>query len=544
MDDKSIQTETDNANDRQPLPDPKQIEKGRSIEDMMDYYAAIGYAICRPDITTEQEAAFLDEVTRRQILGERLQQIGQAGLTEEKLEKIQDNVKTVRKDIGLRISFDEMVELYRSGHWMESRRQLYRMMTLAPIANEISKLSPYFEKEISKPEYQGKTIDDLLEEAELNEDGDPLQESLLYKALNAAYKERGQGSRPELRTAAKAGDIQRILRDKLAIPTDTEFLYAITLLEQGNAHMLQMKMDGLTFSDGKLYFKDDRIREVSEVELQDLKTKENIDNINLPFLQFYYSQLFAKWEDVILEQATGKDGAFPTVTRFYLPDLAKARGLSNNVSRESVDAIKNDIAAFHNVIGVLKVKGYNKPSYYPVLNFEGYDTVTNTISISSPYLLHVVEQIYAKSVRRTKDGRPKLKSNGTPQTKAVNSYLVHSDIQKERNKAAVQSVFIIVQGIETKGGGEGTVYRLKAETLISRNPLLEQQIAGSSNRRLIIQRHFKKTWELLRDKTDLKEAYKNIVLPDPGNPADLPTEKGLSTFVIKITHDGKNVKVR
>lgn len=190
MDDKSIRTEPDNTKDRQPLPDPEQIGTGRSMDDMMDYYAAIGYAICKPDITTEEEAAALDEAARQQILGENPQQIGQAKIAAEKLKEIQDNIKTIRKDIGLRISFDEMVEFYRSGQWKESRREISRVMMLAPIADEISKLSPYFEKEIEKPEYEGKTIDDLLEEAELNEDGEPLEDSLLYKALKAANAKR------------------------------------------------------------------------------------------------------------------------------------------------------------------------------------------------------------------------------------------------------------------------------------------------------------------------------------------------------------------
>ena len=48
-----------------------------------------------------------------------------------------------------------------------------------------------------------------------------------------------------------------------------------------------------------------------------------------------------------------------------------------------------------------------------------------------------------------------------------------------------------------------------------------------------------KTWELLEAKTDLKEKYINIKLPDPRNPADIPTLKGLSDHIIKITHYGK-----
>ena len=344
-----------------------------------------------------------------------------------------------------------------------------------------------------------------------------------------------------LRTAATAGNVQQIRNiNRLAIPTAAEYLYACSMLEQGNAYMKQINMDGLTFNNGKLYFKDYRAREVSEMELQDLKTKENIEKINLPFLQFLYTILFKEWEKSIQDQANGKPGEIPPVSKFYLPDILKARGISSNAGQTSIDAIKNDISALHNVVGVLKVKGYKNPSYYPVLLFEGYDTATNTISISSPYLLHVVKEIYSFSVRRTKDGEPRLRKDGTPQRIAVNSYLIHSDITKERNKAAVQNVFLLVQSIENRGGERGKLneFSISAESLIERNPLLKYQLT-KKNPAQTLKRCFVKTWELLEAETDLKEKYINIKLPDPRNPADIPTLKGLSDHVIKITHYGK-----
>ena len=344
----------------------------------------------------------------------------------------------------------------------------------------------------------------------------------------------------KLRTAERAGTIQEIYSNRLAIPTAKEYLNACSLLERGSAYMRQINMDGLTFNNGKLYFKDYRAREVSEMELQDLKTKENIEKINLPFLQFLYTILFKEWEKSIQDQANGKPGEIPPVSKFYLPDILKARGVSSNAGQTSINAIKNDISALHNVVGVLKVKGYKNPSYYPVLLFEGYDTATNTISISSPYLLHVVKEIYSFSVRRTKEGEPRLRKDGTPQRIAVNSYLIHSDITKERNKAAVQNVFLLVQSIENRGGERGKLneFSISAESLIERNPLLKYQLT-KKNPAQTLKRCFVKTWELLEAETDLKEKYINIKLPDPRNPADIPTLKGLSDHVIKITHYGK-----
>lgn len=397
----------------------------------------------------------------------------------------------------------------------------------------------FLEEELKKPKYKGKTFDELFEEAEKDENGNPIKKSLYSQASRALSKYWREATGRKLRTAARAGDHHEIIKkDRLAVPTLTGYLNAINLFEEGNAYLTNIRTNGLQFEDGKLYFSGERAKMVSEMELQKLKTKEAVENINLPFLQFYYTQLFAKWEEAIAAKSRGgneNEIAIEEVTKFYLPDLARARGLPGNASSESIEAIKNDIAAFHDIVGVLK-EGYKSPSYFPVLNFEGYDSTTNTISISSPYLMGVVKKIYKDSIRRLKDNTPKLKNDGTPQTRAANSYLIHSDIQKERNKAAVQTVWIVVQNLERCGKHE---YHIAAKTIIKRNPLLNIQLEKSKNKRQVLQRHFKKAWELLRDKTDLTTTYKNIVLPDPENPANIPTVKGLNDFIIKITHEGK-----
>lgn len=426
---------------------------------------------------------------------------------------------------------DRVISILNFARTLDSKAIVADLLTqLLDLADEMKELEPYLTEELQKPEYAGKSFADL---AEQTEDGT----TLFTQAVKAAQEVRAADKGKTLRTVARAGEVQRITSDRLAIPTADNFLNALSLYEQGQAYLSVMRMDGLTFDSGRLYFEDGRARAVSEMELQDLKTKESIENINLPFLQFYYSQLFSEWEKAVLDQATdGVERTIPKITRFYLPDIARARGLSSNAGRESIEAIKNDIAAFHNVVGVFKVDGYKSPSYYPVLNFEGYDTETNTISISSPYLLHIVEEIYRISVRRYKDGTPRLKKNGTPLQKPVNSYLIHSDIQKERNKTAVQNVILLVQGIEKCG--ENT-YTIKASTLIKRNPVFMEQLKNNKNKNRLLERVFTKTWELLRNKTSLLDKYINIELPDPKNPACIPKYSQLDSFVIAIKHDGK-----
>lgn len=372
------------------------------------------------------------------------------------------------------------------------------------------------------------------------------------RAIEREYEEERPGTNADkektLRTATKAGAVDQIVA-KLATVTAPDFLNAFNLISNGKAYMQLISMDGLKFEDGKLYFTDERARAVSEAELQDLRTREGIDTINLPFLQFCYSVIFKNWETAIYDRyAKGGSGAINPIVTFYLPDLATARGLPRNASGDSIRAIQKDIESFHNVVGVIKYEGYKEPSRYPVLLFEGYDATKNTVSLSSPYLLHVVKEIYSISVRRTKDGKPRLRNDGTPHRLAVNSYLIHSDIIKERNKAAVQNVSLFVQGIERRGGtvrkdenGQDLEYEyhIKLKTLIELNPILEKQLEDKAHRAQTLSRCFKTTWQLLRTKTDLLDAYKDIILPDPKNPADIPTTKEIESRVFYVNHKGK-----
>ena len=98
------------------------------------------------------------------------------------------------------------------------------------------------------------------------------------------------------RTRTRAGeDVLRKLPDRAAFPTLKGYRSATSLFEDGNAYLKNLKnMDSLQFKKNKLFFNDNgTLQQMSEVELKDFQTKDGIENINLPFLQFYYSILFS-----------------------------------------------------------------------------------------------------------------------------------------------------------------------------------------------------------------------------------------------------------
>ena len=171
-----------------------------------------------------------------------------------------------------------------------------------------------------------------------------------------------------------------------------------------------------------------------------------------------------------------------------------------------------------------------------VLNVEEYNPVTNILTISSPYIKRVLKETYEAAKRRDRKNNVKLSKSGTPLLKPMHSYLALPSLVKERNKAAVENVFIILALIEEAGNNTANI---KASTIIEKNVQLAERLRGQDPRKanIILKRCFTKTWELLRTQTKLSEKYQNIKLPDEKNPANIPTMATLD-IVFRFEHDG------
>lgn len=339
--------------------------------------------------------------------------------------------------------------------------------------------------------------------------------------------------RERYRTVSRAGDdIQRKMPTSLAITSYEPYRYSMSLHQEGNAYLQPLtSTDGLKFQNGKLYFTGDKVKQVSEMELQNMKTKAGIENIDLAFLRVIYSLILKDFEDHSLR--------FTARThKWYIPSFAHYLGLGTNLSKKNIQSIIDKIQSYHNITGILHGTRNGNPvqSLYQVLNFESYDDTKNTIEISSPYMRYVIETVCNVTIKLSK-GKPVLKKSGEPMRIPSHSYLIHSDIAKEKNKAAVENVFIIVSGIE-QSGSRG--YHIAATTLIEKNPQLKERLSKSNNKYQLLKRCFSKTYELLKTKTDLEKAYTDILLPDSKDPRLIPTKATLNGLVINIQHKGKN----
>lgn len=350
------------------------------------------------------------------------------------------------------------------------------------------------------------------------------------------------------RTRAKAREAGAITEapKSLIVPTFNGYQYSMSLYQSGGAYLQPLSsMDGLCFKGGKLYFDDARMKEVGEAELKDLRTKEGIQDLDLTTLRYYYSILFDQF------QRSG----YKVLQDFIVVSVPLLAG-RNNPKQAEIDAVIAKVQSYHNVMGVIKGKtptGKPAESYYQVLNFEYYDKKHNIIAFSSPYMNYVIKTIYRLAVRTDKKGKPELKNNGEPLTKPINTYMIDESIRKERNKAAVENVIILVTVIEK---GYRFLPNLKASTLIERNVQLAKRLEKDPQHGAqLLKRVFTKTWELMKTKTKLVERYKNLRVSvnknsdgvllaelNPNDPAFIPTVKSLEDLCFYFPNEGKENK--
>lgn len=442
-------------------------------------------------------------------------------LTEKKIDNLEERPKTSAYDetliqlVSMMFVHDKkdiIIELY---HNENARRNFVKSLTSKDL--ESIKLSKDDEKVAALLKDKSPSFDDILE-------------VIGFGNMTILYEQHA----PKYRTKAMAKEEGAITEapKNLITPTLSGYQYSMSLYQDGGAYLQPLSStDGLKFKNGKMYFDGLSMKEVSEVELQNMKTREGIFDIDLPILRTFYSIILTQFE-------ASNYKVLKDVLTMSVPTLAEFIGLQSNLNKKDIARVIEKTQSYHNIVGVVHGIRNGKPvqSLYPVLLFEGYNDKTNTISFSSPYMNYVIKTVYNLSLRKTKDGKIKKKKNGEPLRLASHSYLIDSSITKERNKAAVENVVIIVTLIEQAGEN---IPRIKASTLIERNVQLAERLETAANPRSLLKSTFTKTWELLKTKTRLEEAYKNIKLPEPNDPAFMPTMKTLDKIVFQFPHDGK-----
>ena len=328
----------------------------------------------------------------------------------------------------------------------------------------------------------------------------------------------------------------------LAIPTRKNFEYTLSIHPEGYAYMhpLNISTSLFRFENGEMFF-NSSLEPITSSELKKLITHEGIEHIDISLLNVYFSIILRDFQN---QKSLKDDKKLNPIVTIYLPELLECLGIAQN-SPNTRNGNIHDIAliiaktmSFQNIIGIIHImrNGELFKQIYPVLNFERYDEFTNTISFSSPYFFNVINAIHQASLLRDKRGNIKLSDHNLSIALVSYSYLVKPEIYKERNKTAVENVFIIIKVIEQAGNN---IPHVKASTIVNRNEFLNVKLLKDKHPSRLLDRVFKKTWQLLRKYTRLTEFYPDIQLPDPNDIRNIPTFSNLDDVVITFPHNGK-----
>ena len=170
-------------------------EIGKQLKESLDKTIAdMGTPIFKAFSSGEIPTAIKDAMT------DAVKPVSQAvetpGVSAAALERIKAAANEMRDTLNQIVapSFKAAQAYFKSDEWKTIRDAVAKIAEIAPLwlklGDEIEELTPYIEAELQKPEYEGKTISELFNTAETDEDGNPIESSLLLKALHAAQAAR------------------------------------------------------------------------------------------------------------------------------------------------------------------------------------------------------------------------------------------------------------------------------------------------------------------------------------------------------------------
>lgn len=261
-----------------------------------------------------------------------------------------------------------------------------------------------------------------------------------------------------------------------------------------------------------------------------------VKDIDLPLVRNFYTAVYAK------AKASGLENSIMTI---YMPSFFRDMGIE---VRDENASVLEKIHKCVNLYGVM----YNE--MFPVVKVDRINYADGVITVDCPYLLQLC---------RAMDNIDTTAQVGKGKSKADYeipgyTWLIHADIAKERNKAAVEIVTRIVAGLGRRGvtspnaiipqqEGDTTLpdirifrYEIIFSTLMDEVPNLKVQY--ERNKKTADKNKFlRRTWlavlDILKNCTDVYDNYVDFEVHFADN--KVPTSSKLNKKVY-ISHKGKN----
>lgn len=355
-----------------------------------------------------------------------------------------------------------------------------------------------------------------------------------FEAAIDKYRERmeakqGQRQKPQRTPRAEnfvsAGFYQYVISDK-------KYQHALTTQRNKNAYISLMQPDffnQLDFKEGTIIYDSETagiVKKYSKGKYID------VQELDFPLLTQIYTAAV---------KANIRHDAY-TIT-VSLPKFFREMGVE--MQKGNAPDVMNKLHSFENCVGIMP----GTQTISKLFSIIDLDMRQQTMTFAVPYIMRLYDVLGEKNHIEKKTRQGELIDYQHP----YHNTLVHSSIAKERNKPAVELVYLITTGLLQRGYipdiktyrkkdaktkyPDRVTYSVRFRTLINDAPLLRGRIQSYNNvndKNKALRRAFDKAYQLLKKKTDAGEWFINLQYSTV-----VPTMANLDDDLI-FTHDGRN----
>ena len=355
-------------------------------------------------------------------------------------------------------------------------------------------------------------------------------EAAISNYENAPRTEKGKKARISANKAARGNQLISAGYYQIAI-SDKKYKFALTTKKNKSAYIQVVKpgfFEKLNFTGGVITWD----REVAGVIKNDRRgSYEDIQDIDLALLTQIYT--------AAVKAHKSYNGFTITV---YLHKFLREMGI--DPGKNNAPDIMRKLQSFENCIGIMPGTGIIA-KLFSIIEINATD---NTMTFAVPYIFRLIDELESKNKieRKTKDGDIEYIA-------PYHNMLVYSTIGNERNKTAVELVYLIIAGLHQRGTPPDAktyakrnmqhedprlvTYQTSFNTLLNDTTYLKKRVdayKSTADKNKALRRAFEKAYQLIKAKTDAGEYFIDLHIPEI-----IPTMNTLDDL-LTITHHGIN----
>lgn len=355
-------------------------------------------------------------------------------------------------------------------------------------------------------------------------------EAVINENENAPVNKKGKKARISANKAARGGQLVSAGYYQISI-SDKKYKHALTTKKNKSAYIQVMTpnfFEKLDFNGGVITWD----KEVAGVIKNNRRgSYEDIQDIDPALLTQIYT--------AAVKAHKSHSGFTITV---YLYKFLREMGI--DPGKNNAPDIMRKLQSFENCIGIMPGTGIIA-KLFSIIEINATD---NTMTFAVPYIFRLIDELESKNKieRKTKDGEYEYIA-------PYHNMLIYSTIANERNKTAVELVYLIIAGLHQRGKVPDAntyakkdmqhkdprliTYQTSFGSLVDDTSLLSGRIKAyksTADKNKALRRAFEKAYQLIETKTDAGEYFIDLQISKI-----IPT---ISTLDDKLTisHHGVN----